>query len=201
MQEEKIAGKNPQDRYISEPVAEILTAVGTTTMGAFWTYTTPSTSAAYSSQFFQSLTFNQVVGHTYPSFLPPNTVTTWMFTDEIPTTARSTIILYDEVIPDLADLDPIMRGLEDEYNNGRRSVILVFHDQNSDVTTEHLCHFSKVCTYIFVLYSFAQIRNVLEAATFCQFEQLPNTSRLCMSTCRPPDFRAMLFTFASGQIS
>ena len=113
-------------------------------------YTTPSAFAAYSSQFFHSLTFNQVVDHTYPSFWPPNTVTTWMFTDEIPTTARSTIILFDEVIPDLADLNPIMRSLEDEYNNGRRSVILVFHDQHSDVTTEHLCHFSKVCVLTFL---------------------------------------------------
>ena len=109
-----------------------------------------------------------------------------MFTDEVPTTARSTIILFDEVIPDIADLNPIMRSLEDEYNNGQRSVVLVFHDQYSDVTTEHLCHFSKVCKYIFVFYSLAQ--NALEVATFCQFEQLPNTSRLCMSACHPPDF-------------
>ena len=117
-------------------------------MSTFWTYTTPSTSAAYSSQFFQSLTFNQAVGHTYPSFLPPNTVTTWMFTDEIPTTAKSTIILFDEVIPDLKDLNPIMRSLEDEYNNGRRSVVLVFHDQYSDVRTEYFVfegHYRSNC--------------------------------------------------------
>lgn len=157
-------------------------------MSTFWTYTTPSAAAAYSSQFFHGLTFNQIVGRTYPSFLPPNTVTTWMFTDEIPMTARSTVILFDDIIPDLADLNPIMHSLEDEYNNGRRSVILVFHDLYSDVTTEYLCHFLKVCTCIFVLYSLAQTQNVLEAATFCQFEQLPNTSRLCMSTCRPPEF-------------
>ena len=53
-----------------------------------------------------------------------------------------------------------MRSLEDEYNNGRRSVVLVFHDQYSDVRTEHLCHFSKVCTYIFVLYLSAQTHNL-----------------------------------------
>jgi hypothetical protein len=119
------------------------------TRSTFWTYTTPPTSAAYSSQFF--LTFKQIVELTYPSFLPPNKVTTWKFTDEIPTTARSTIILFDEVIPDLADLSPIMRILEDEYNNGRRSVVLVF--QYSGVTTEYLCHFSKVCTRIIVVES------------------------------------------------
>jgi hypothetical protein len=118
-------------------------------MSTFWTYTTPSTSAAYSAQFFHSLTFKQIVEHTYPSFLPPNTVTTWKFTDEIPMTARSTIILFDEVIPDLADLNPIMCSLEDEYNNGRRSVVLMFRDQDhdSDVATEYLCHFSKVCIH------------------------------------------------------
>ncbi|KAF8239475.1 hypothetical protein L208DRAFT_1236984 [Tricholoma matsutake] len=117
-------------------------------MSTFWTYTTPSTSVAYSSQFFRSLTFNQIVGCTYPSFLLPNTVTTWMFTDEVPTMARSTIILFDEVIPDIADLNPIMRSLEDEYNNGQHSVVLVFHDQYSDVTTEHLCHFSKLQLFV-----------------------------------------------------
>ncbi|KAF8219981.1 hypothetical protein L208DRAFT_1219215, partial [Tricholoma matsutake] len=119
--------------------------------------------------------------HTYPSFLPPNTVTTWMFTDEVPMMARSTIILFDEVIPDIADLNPIMCSLEDEYNNGQCSVVLVFNDQYSDVTTEHLCHFSKVCTYIVVFYLLSQ--NVLEVVTFYYACRLVNhlTSEPCFS--------------------
>ncbi|KAF5378116.1 hypothetical protein D9615_007548 [Tricholomella constricta] len=55
----------------------------------------------------------------------------------------ATIIAPHEIIPDLTDLSPIMRELEDQYKLGRRSVLLYRRYPGSDDTSEQLCHFTK----------------------------------------------------------
>ena len=125
-----------------------------TTMSIFWTYTTPSASATYSLQHLQGLMFSQILECSYPSFLPPNTLISWRFTNEVPTTARSTVILFDDIIPDIADLNQIMCNLEDAFNEEGRSVVLTFRDQDlaDNSIIEQLYHFSKVCERVNVHY-------------------------------------------------
>ncbi|KAJ7867176.1 hypothetical protein B0H14DRAFT_2347043, partial [Mycena olivaceomarginata] len=108
---------------------------------AFSSYSTPSPSTPYSATFFRQLTFGKAAELSLPTICPPQTISAWMFTHESPSDTDC-MIHHNELIPDIADLRPILQEMESAYATGARGVAvsLVSNGQSTD----SLYHFSKI---------------------------------------------------------
>lgn len=87
----------------------------------FLKYSTPHHSMLYSSTFFGGLTFRQADKLVLPTIYPPNTISQWTFTNELPAESDCEV-QPGEGIPDIFDLVPILRDMEAAFLEGSRSV-------------------------------------------------------------------------------
>ncbi|KAF8170017.1 hypothetical protein K438DRAFT_1614353, partial [Mycena galopus ATCC 62051] len=110
-------------------------------LSPFLSYSTPNPSTPYSATFFRQLTFEEAAKLCFPIICPPKTISAWTFTHELPADAHCTI-QPDELIPNIADLRPILQEMENAYTTGARAVAvsLVSNGQSTD----SLYHFSKI---------------------------------------------------------
>ncbi|KAF9457958.1 hypothetical protein BDZ94DRAFT_1336366 [Collybia nuda] len=119
-------------------------------MANYWQFSTPRPHAAYLLKFFQKLTFTRSCELSYPKIAPPKSIVAWDFSDDVPSNASGTVILHHDIIPDATDLLPITQLMEDEYQLGRRSVVLKFCILESGEIIEHQCHFAKIRLFVIV---------------------------------------------------
>ncbi|KAF7344160.1 SF3b1 domain-containing protein [Mycena venus] len=107
----------------------------------FLLYSTPKPSTPYSATFFRELTFRGAAELTFPRISPPKTISAWTFTDECPTDGQY-VIQPNELIPNIADLIPILRDMENAYSTGARAVAISLVSNGQ--FTDSLYHFSKI---------------------------------------------------------
>jgi hypothetical protein len=114
--------------------------MATFNLSAFTTYSSPRPSQLYSSTYFCEINFRNATEVVYPAIYEPNTISGWTFTSEVPTDADSDI-RPNEGIPDIADLCPIMREMEQKFSDGARSVAVSLSVPGG--TVNELYHLSK----------------------------------------------------------
>jgi hypothetical protein len=94
------------------------------------------------------MTFERATELTYPKIAPPNSVNSWCYSTNIPTSAAGTIIIPGDIIPNSIDLLPIFRDMEDAFGEGMRSVVLTMTkadlESGSKNTYVSEYHFAKV---------------------------------------------------------
>lgn len=113
-------------------------------MSEYWKFSSPKPHAAYSTEYFQRLTFNRACELTFPTIAPQNFILEWTFAEVVPSNAAGTIIRPNDIIPSSTDLLPITRDMESEYQRGSRSVLIKYRIPESGEVVEQLYHFSKV---------------------------------------------------------
>ena len=111
-------------------------------MNEYQSYSSPHPSAAYSSQFFSTLTFNVVANLEYPHIASKGSLLSYHFVDEVPSDSASTMILHGETIPHLDDMLAISRDMQDAFSKGKRAVVVYFSFDLPSVHRKY--HFSKV---------------------------------------------------------
>jgi hypothetical protein len=109
---------------------------------SFESYSSPNPLSTYSSHYFNNLTFKSVSSVDYPEIAPPGSVSQWYFHAEVPGSGQATVIMPREIIFHVDDLLPLIREMEDAYENGSRSVSIEasVHGENMYKTY----HFAKV---------------------------------------------------------
>ena len=107
-------------------------------------YSTPSSTAAYSQQYFHTLTFNGAVDLDYPPGLPPSSLRSFTFCDEEPATAQANLILPGEAVPCLDDLQPLVNQMNEAYNAGKRSVLVRLQVDSNESPQVSMYSFRKV---------------------------------------------------------
>jgi len=111
-------------------------------MSSFHNYSKPLASTAYSSQYFNSLTFDEATGINYPVIAPLGSVISWVFVDISPSSADTCQVLADDVVPHINELLPIIQEAQKAYDPHKRSVYI--HISTNGIETNYLYHFSKV---------------------------------------------------------
>lgn len=94
-------------------------------MMSFNDYSKPSPQAKFSSEFFKALTFREVLELDFPDILLPQAPLEWSFSDEIPGSVPSTLILPGEAILHINNLQPIMNEWQSAFAKGLRSVKII----------------------------------------------------------------------------
>ena len=117
----------------------------------FSEYATPASFSAYSYSDFYSMTFERATEVTYPKIAPPNSVDSWCFSKNIPTSAAGTVIIPADIIPNSVDLFPIFRDMEDAFGDGMRSVVLTMTLAESGSKKTYEYHFAKVSQQYIIL--------------------------------------------------
>ena len=107
-------------------------------------YSTPGLSSAFSASEFYSMTFERATELTYPKIAPPNSVYSWHYSTNIPTSAAGTIIIPGDIIPNSIDLAPIFCNMEDAFGEGMRSVVLTMTLAETGSKNTYEYHFAKV---------------------------------------------------------
>jgi hypothetical protein len=110
----------------------------------FSEYVTPASFSAFSASEFYSMTFQRATELTYPKIAPPNSVDSWCYSTNIPTSAAGTIIIPGDIIPNSIDLLPIFRDMERAFGEGMRSVVLTMMLAESGFKNTYEYHFTKV---------------------------------------------------------
>ncbi|KAG5222782.1 SF3b1 domain-containing protein [Salix suchowensis] len=87
------------------------------------TYSCPSSTQKYSSEYFSTLTFAQATNLDYPP-ISPDSIPSWVWHADVPGSAPANLILPSDVVPHLADLQPILKKMPEAFSLGSRSVIL-----------------------------------------------------------------------------
>lgn len=97
------------------------------------------------------MTFERATELTYPKIAAPNSVVSWCYSTNIPTSAAGTIIIPGDIIPNSVDLLPIFRGMEDAFGEGMRSVVLTIMLAETGSKNTYEYHFAKVSQLRIVL--------------------------------------------------
>ena len=106
-------------------------------------YSSPPAHLAYSRDFFAMLTFKNMTEMEYPTIAPPKSLTSWTFSNCVPTNALATIIAPHEVLPHSEDLLYFTKEMQSAFALGSRSIIVTIAvAENESVIAEY--HFSKV---------------------------------------------------------
>lgn len=108
----------------------------------FTSYTTPGPQTAYSTSYFNLLTFQRVSELDFPKICPRGSIIHFVFDAETPITSSGTLITPGEQIPHIDDLLPISRDMEKAFLTGARSVVVTLLVSGHAET--RLYHFSKV---------------------------------------------------------
>ena len=116
--------------------------ISSSTMNSFNIYSTPLASTAYSSQYFNSLTFEDTMGISYPIIAPLGSVISWVFVDVTPSSADTCHVLADNAVPHINELLPIIQEAQTAYTSCKCSVYI--HISTNGIKTNYLYHFSKV---------------------------------------------------------
>jgi len=87
-------------------------------------YATPANFYSFSASDFYAMTFERATELTYAKVATPNSINSWCYSTNIPTSAAGTIIIPGDIIPHSIDLLPIFRDMEDAFGEGMRSVVL-----------------------------------------------------------------------------
>ncbi|KAF9488057.1 hypothetical protein BDN71DRAFT_1436402 [Pleurotus eryngii] len=106
------------------------------------TYSCPSSTQKYSSEYFSTLTFAQATNLDYPSILPPDSIPSWVWHADVPGSALANLILSSDVVPHLADLQPILKKMLEAFSLGSRSVILKLIANGEEKHVHY--HFAKI---------------------------------------------------------
>lgn len=115
-------------------------------MANFDTYASPGINTAYSSQFFNDLTFQQAMGINYPTIAPPGSARYWVFANEIPTTANAVLVLPNEVVLHNNDLQQIIDEARLMFLMDKRAVHISMFINGQKFDSVY--HFSKVSLQI-----------------------------------------------------
>ena len=115
-----------------------------TMASTFSVYSTPASLSAFSASDFSSLTFERASELTYPKISAPNSVVSWCYSPNIPTSAAGTIIIPGDIIPNAIDLLPIFLNMEDAFGEGMRSVVLTMTLAETGSEKMYEYHFAKV---------------------------------------------------------
>ncbi|KIJ19113.1 hypothetical protein PAXINDRAFT_69699 [Paxillus involutus ATCC 200175] len=120
---------------------------------SFAAYSTPKLHAAYSANYFSTLTFESAVHLSYPVILLVGSIVTWEFCTEEPCTGMATLVLPGELVFDVKDLQPIIQEMEKQYANRKCSVRIQYHssDQPATSPSPNLYHFAKICCFINIM--------------------------------------------------
>jgi hypothetical protein len=70
------------------------------------------------------MTFERAADLMYPRVAVPNSVVSWCYSENVPTSAVGTVITPRDTIPHSTDLFPILRDMEVAFSNGMRSVVM-----------------------------------------------------------------------------
>ncbi|KAF5376134.1 hypothetical protein D9615_007698 [Tricholomella constricta] len=114
-------------------------------MSDFEAYASPWPSAAYSAEFFSSVTFRSVSELTYPTIAPEKSLVSFVFEVDVPANAAATVILPGEVIPHLSDVLNISSEMRHAYTQGMRSVAIHLSLPSGDIWRRY--HFSKITLF------------------------------------------------------
>ena len=87
----------------------------------------PFAHEAFSSEYFHKITFAQVkeLNH-YPNIAPVSSTIHQEFSQKTSVSASATIIIPNEVIPNILDLQTTLSGMEAAFKEGERSVLVEF---------------------------------------------------------------------------
>ncbi|KAJ6482221.1 hypothetical protein C8R47DRAFT_982192, partial [Mycena vitilis] len=108
---------------------------------AFLVYSTPLPSTRFSATYFGELTFKHAAEIEFPRIYAPNSMSAWTFTNDVPTEAQSKL-QPGESIPDLADISPILREMEQAFHEGSRSVAVSLLVSGKRI--DQVYHLSKI---------------------------------------------------------
>ena len=78
----------------------------------FTKYATPPGFAAFSTSEFSSMSFERAADLAYPKIAPPNSIVSWCYSTNIPTSAVGTVITPRDTILHSTDLLPILHDME-----------------------------------------------------------------------------------------
>ncbi|KDQ25023.1 hypothetical protein PLEOSDRAFT_1067696, partial [Pleurotus ostreatus PC15] len=106
------------------------------------TYSRPSSTQKYSSEYFSTLTFAQAANLDYPPILPLNSIPSWVWHTDVPGSASANLVLPSDIVPHLADLQPILKKMPEAFNLGSRSVILKIVANGEEKHVHY--HFAKI---------------------------------------------------------
>jgi hypothetical protein len=104
----------------------------------------PFAHETFSSEYFDKITFAQVeeLDH-YPTIAPVHSTIRQEFSQEVPASASATVIVPNEVIPNILDLKRTLSGMEAAFfQEGARSVLVEFEVDGTNYTKLYL--FKKV---------------------------------------------------------
>jgi len=104
-------------------------------------YSTPSPSLQFSASYFAQLTFKDAAIIQYPMIHTPKTISAWTFSNEvIPDTSNGLDV--NDSVPHIDDLSPILKGMEEAFYAGSRSVAVTVSVAGN--ISHHLYSFAKV---------------------------------------------------------
>ncbi|KAH7903228.1 hypothetical protein BJ138DRAFT_1020965, partial [Hygrophoropsis aurantiaca] len=115
---------------------------------SFSAYSTPNESSAYSTHYFNHITFERAAGVEYPTIAPAGAVSKWFFHADIPANAQATLILPGEIIFHVNDVQPIIQEMESAFMDGARSVCIEALIDGEIVTRVY--HFAKIRSFVLI---------------------------------------------------
>ena len=105
-------------------------------------YAKPKATTTFSAEDFDRFTFSWAADTQYPHIAPQGSASRWVWLENIPASAPATVITLDKVIPNLIDLQEILKGMASAFNDGMRSVIVAFTVLSKEYSCQY--HFSKL---------------------------------------------------------
>lgn len=112
-------------------------------MANFDIYSSPDVNTAYSSQFFNDLTFLQATGINYPMIAPSGCAKHWIFANEVPAAADAILVMPGETVLHSNDLQTLMDEARGMFNEGKRAVHVSVTINGRRI--DNVYHFAKVC--------------------------------------------------------
>ena len=94
------------------------------------------------------MSFERAADLAYPKIAPPNSIVSWCYSANVPTSAVGTVITPRDTILHSTNLLPILRDMEAAFSNGIRSVSCD-HEVGRNRTSKH--HLAKVSQLQIVL--------------------------------------------------
>jgi hypothetical protein len=105
-------------------------------------YCNPKSRAAYSFQFFKTLTFQRASELVYPTIARKSSLVSFSFEPDVLYSALANLILPGEIIPHVEDLSDVVNSIPDAFDGGMRSVTLTLRFNGEKVVGTY--HFAKV---------------------------------------------------------
>lgn len=119
-------------------------------MSTFETYTTLFASSRFGPTFFKTLNFNRTAALVLPTLLPPDSISGWVFTSDVPRNIEDITLHAAEFIPCMSDLQPIHTSLCKEFEQGNRCVVMTILLPSGREDNVRF-HFTKVISSEFVV--------------------------------------------------